>query len=87
MEYLQAKQVCDKSRDIANSILCLPISSSIKTTEVNKIMRLTNGKSKLGSYLVEFVESGVIESQVAIRRTPFDINLIDGYLYNYLGRV
>ena len=40
LDYLQNKQVCKYSRDIANRILCLPIYPSLDINSVKKVIRL-----------------------------------------------
>jgi dTDP-4-amino-4,6-dideoxygalactose transaminase len=40
LEYLNSKQVCKVSRDVANRILCLPIYPSLNKTQINNILDL-----------------------------------------------
>lgn len=40
LDYLQSKQVCKHSRDIASRILCLPIYPNLKTIEQNVIVNI-----------------------------------------------
>ena len=44
LDYLQSKQVCKHSRDIASRILCLPIYPSLDIKSVKKIIRLIESK-------------------------------------------
>ncbi len=49
LPYLQAKQQCPISSDIANRVLCLPIYESLQETEVNRISEIVNSITRSSS--------------------------------------
>lgn len=43
LEYLKSNEVCEKSRSIANRILCLPIYSNLHMTDINTVIDTIKG--------------------------------------------